>query len=171
MMLVKFDNNEIPLYNLLIIGEAHFCLSGDVNHQNCRCWASENLKIIYQTPLHDAKMTVWVRIVAVGIIGLYFFEESNVAVCFNKEWNIDMISNFLLPEPKDIVNLLQLCFNKEAPSHTPQTWRWKCWVLFSNIALSSKVPVWISTGRHDRWIYPSAIFFAWEYLKSRVISK
>ncbi|PNF21976.1 hypothetical protein B7P43_G17843, partial [Cryptotermes secundus] len=39
--------------------EARFHLSGYVNLQNCRIWASENPNVIHEEPLHSKKIGVW----------------------------------------------------------------------------------------------------------------
>ena len=60
--------------------EAHFQLSGFVNKQNCRFWGSANPRIIYQRPLHPAKVMVWCAVTAKHIIGPYFFEDHDGVV-------------------------------------------------------------------------------------------
>lgn len=52
--------------------EAHFYLSGHVNKQNCRIWASENPKAIVQKPLHAERVTVWCAFWSGGVIRPFF---------------------------------------------------------------------------------------------------
>ena len=54
--------------------EAHFYLTGYINMQNCRIWATENPLKTQPAPLHPAKVIVWCRLTASFIIGPYFFE-------------------------------------------------------------------------------------------------
>lgn len=43
---------------LITSDEAHFCLNGTVNKQNCRFYATENPHLVHEEPLHDKKVTV-----------------------------------------------------------------------------------------------------------------
>jgi len=56
--------------------EAWFHLSGYVNSQNSRIWASENPKAIHEEPLHSEKTGVWFGMSRRRIIGPVFFEET-----------------------------------------------------------------------------------------------
>ncbi|GFV54825.1 uncharacterized protein TNCV_3683501 [Trichonephila clavipes] len=60
-------------WKMLWSDEAHFHLTGYVNTQNCRIWASEIPLATQLTPLHPA---VWCEFKASFIIGLYVFEEA-----------------------------------------------------------------------------------------------
>ncbi|GFW64451.1 transposable element Tc1 transposase [Trichonephila clavipes] len=48
--------------------EAHFCLKGYVNKQNCRIWSEANPQVYVETPLHPEKLTVWYTLWAGGIL-------------------------------------------------------------------------------------------------------
>jgi len=50
-------NDDGVINSLLMTDEAHFHLSGYVNKQNCRCWASENPQELHQRPLHSERLT------------------------------------------------------------------------------------------------------------------
>ncbi|GFT07064.1 hypothetical protein TNCV_1415951 [Trichonephila clavipes] len=50
------------------IDEAHFCLNGYVNKQNCRIWSEANPQVYVETPLHPEKLTVWCALWAGGIL-------------------------------------------------------------------------------------------------------
>ena len=68
---------NIPVGVVLISSdEAHFHLSGTVNKQNFRYWATENLQEIHQRPLHTPYVTVWCAFAEFGVLGPYFFEEN-----------------------------------------------------------------------------------------------
>lgn len=68
-------DNDWP-WKILWTDEAHFHLTGYVNTQNCRIWATENPLATNPVPLHPAKVTVWCGFTASFIIGPYFFEET-----------------------------------------------------------------------------------------------
>jgi len=72
-MQVLLEENENAI--IIMCDEAHFYLSGDVNKQNLRFWASENPLNIHEKPLHSERVTVWRAIGIFGIIGPYFFED------------------------------------------------------------------------------------------------
>lgn len=65
---------------LLMSDEAHFHLSGFVNKQNFRYWATENPQHLHKVPLHSAKVTVWCAVSAFRIFGPFFFEENGLTV-------------------------------------------------------------------------------------------
>jgi hypothetical protein len=52
--------------------EAYFHLSGCVNKQNFRYWATDNPRQLQERPLHSECVTVWCGIAKFGIIGPYF---------------------------------------------------------------------------------------------------
>ncbi|GFV30863.1 DUF4817 domain-containing protein [Trichonephila clavipes] len=79
--------------------EAHFCLNGYVNTQNCRIWNEANPQVYVETQLHPEKLTVWCALWACGIIGSYFFkndEGHNITV--NGDQYRAMIRNFFISE-------------------------------------------------------------------------
>lgn len=86
------------LGNMVMSDEAHFHLCGAVNRQNCRIWATESPRQTQQLPLHSPKITVWCGIHAGGIIGPYFFENSDGnTVSVNAQRYREMIRTFLIP--------------------------------------------------------------------------
>lgn len=56
--------------------EAWFHLSGYINSQNYRTWATENPHHFVETSLHPAKIGVWVAMSRRRIIGPIFFNEN-----------------------------------------------------------------------------------------------
>ena len=66
--------------------EAWFHLSGYVNSQNSRYWASENPHQYHETPLHSQKIGVWCAMSRRRIIGPLFFTET-----INSERYLDLI--------------------------------------------------------------------------------
>jgi hypothetical protein len=59
--------------------EAWFQLSGYVNSQNYRTWATENPHVFLESSLHPIKIGVWVAISRRRIIGPIFFNETITA--------------------------------------------------------------------------------------------
>jgi len=167
-LLSAFENEEIPLHNLLITDEAHFYLSGHVNHQNCRFWATENPEIIHEKPLHDPYVTVWAGVASFGIIGPYFFEERNQPVRVNKDRYIDMIKNFVIPELKKKRKFSLTWFQQDGA--TPHTA--KKTIAFLKQAFKERI-ISIHSGNDIQWSPRSpdlstCDYFLWGYLKSRV---
>ncbi|GFW20146.1 uncharacterized protein TNCV_2320871 [Trichonephila clavipes] len=69
---VEWAQNEIAVVpdfhnRILFSDEAHFCLNGYVNKQNCRIWSEANPQVYVETPLHAEKLTVWCALWAGGI--------------------------------------------------------------------------------------------------------
>jgi hypothetical protein len=97
-LLQSVSENSSFIENLFMSDEAHFTLSGCVNKQNCRFWASTNPHLLHESPLHSEKVTVWCAISAQHIIGPYFFEnESGNAVTVNGDRYRTMLQSFFLP--------------------------------------------------------------------------
>ena len=66
--------------------EAHFYLNGLVNKQNYRFWGSEKPEYTAERPLHSPKCTAWCAINVRGIIGPFWFQDSDeVAVTVTAE--------------------------------------------------------------------------------------
>ncbi|GFX47309.1 hypothetical protein TNCV_1914091 [Trichonephila clavipes] len=70
---VDWAQNEIavvPYFHkrILFSDEAHFCVKGYVNKQNCRIWSEANPQVYVETPLHPEKLTVWCALWAGGIL-------------------------------------------------------------------------------------------------------
>ncbi|GFU41327.1 transposase [Trichonephila clavipes] len=101
---VKWAQNEISVVpdfhkRILFRDEAHFCLNGYVNKQNCRIWREANPQVYVETPLHPEKLTVWCALLAGGIIGPYFIKNDEVHnVTVNGDRYRAMITNFFIPE-------------------------------------------------------------------------
>jgi hypothetical protein len=55
-VLNALDNDE--LNHVLMTNEENFRLCANVSSQNCRDWATENLRDIHQKPLHSEKVVV-----------------------------------------------------------------------------------------------------------------
>jgi hypothetical protein len=75
--------------------EAHFELPGCVNKQN-RSGATRNE--LHVKPFHSQGGTVWSGILAFGIIGHFFEDETGNAVTVTSDRYVHMVNEFLLPE-------------------------------------------------------------------------
>lgn len=69
------DNLDILDYTWFS-DEAWFHLSGYINSQNCRIWASKNLNAIHEEPPYSKKIGVWCGISWRRIIGPIFFDTT-----------------------------------------------------------------------------------------------
>lgn len=96
---VEMARNQSDFWQKIIMSdEAHFSLSGGVNKQNCRFYATENPQIIHEKPLYEQKVTVWCGICATMIIGPYFFENGAGATeTVNGDRYRAMITDFMMP--------------------------------------------------------------------------
>jgi len=165
-MQVLLEENEI----IIMSDEAHFHLSGEVNKQNLRYWASENPLNIHEKPLHSERVTVWCAIGISGVIGPNFFEDENGAtVTVNAERYIHMLNNtFLRPQKKRqrLHNMQNVYFQQDGA--TPHTARLSIDVL--RRMFPGRV---ISRFGDTPWPPRSpnlttCDFFLWGYLKSHV---
>ncbi|GFS81039.1 hypothetical protein TNCV_1223291 [Trichonephila clavipes] len=63
---IEWAQNEIAVAHdfhrrVLFSDEAHFCLNGYVNKQNCRIWSEANPQVYVETALHPEKTDCLVR--------------------------------------------------------------------------------------------------------------
>jgi hypothetical protein len=70
------QNNEVSCNNVWFSDEAHFHLDGEINKQNVRFSASENLRVIHEKVHHALRITVWVAISSHGQLVPIVFEET-----------------------------------------------------------------------------------------------
>jgi hypothetical protein len=98
--------------------EAHFYVTGCVNMQNMRYWATDKTRELHQRPLHSPRVTVWCAISSVGIIGPWFFEENEQTVTVTSDRYVNMLEEFFLPRI-DEMDLGDIRFQQdEATAHT-----------------------------------------------------
>lgn len=69
------DGHLDPLM-FIMSDEAWFHLSGYVNSQNSRYWATQNPNLLFEQPLHDQKIGVWCAMTAKRIVGPIFFDTT-----------------------------------------------------------------------------------------------
>ncbi|KFM59960.1 hypothetical protein X975_14870, partial [Stegodyphus mimosarum] len=67
------------LWKILWTDETYFHLTGYVNTQNCRIWATKNLLATHPVPLHPEEVTVWYGFTASFILQPYFFEQTDAS--------------------------------------------------------------------------------------------
>ena len=84
------------LDDLWFSDEAHFLLSGCVNSKNNVYWGNAKPDFCMQRPLHSVKCTAWVALSKHGIIGPFWFEDTDTerALTVNTERYIDTLEKF-----------------------------------------------------------------------------
>ena len=166
----RIENNPDLLDVLLFSDEAHFHLSGHVNKQNMRFWASFQPHEHVQVPISVEKTTVWCATGRIGIFGPYFFEGDDAqTVTVNLEQYIDMLQRrFVLAiRRKRVVDLNTGVFQQDgAPPHCSNRTLEYLRQYFSGDRL-------ISRRTDNPWppyspdLNPPD-YFLWGYLKDRV---
>jgi len=75
--------------------EAHFFLNGHVNKKNCIFWGSSKPDEVFETNVHDLKVTAWMAISSQGTIGPFFFmdEDKNTVTVTSKRY-LEVLSSF-----------------------------------------------------------------------------
>jgi hypothetical protein len=76
-MLQNLQLNPDLLNNIWFSDESHFHLDGYCNKQNMRIRGTEKPEKFIEKPVHSQYVTIWCAICAQGLIGLYFFENSD----------------------------------------------------------------------------------------------
>ena len=88
----KLQENADCFSNVWFSDECHFQLSGHVNKQNMRFWASEQPHEYTERPLHVDRVTVWCAISSNGIIGPYTFSDT-----VNSERYLSLLRSKFMP--------------------------------------------------------------------------
>ena len=86
--------NFTGLQRVWVSDQAHFPLTGQVNTQNCRVWASNAPDIVLETPPHSSRVTVWCAMSPTGIIGPFFKDADGHTQTVNKERYVDILKRF-----------------------------------------------------------------------------
>jgi hypothetical protein len=103
-MLGKYEINSDLLNNIWFTDESHFYLDGHCNKQNMRIWGTEKPENIIEKSAHPQYVTVWCAISAHGLIGPYFFENSNEERITVNQLNYqNMVENYFVPKLRDLV--------------------------------------------------------------------
>ena len=87
----RIENNPDDLGLILFSDKAHFHLSGHVNKQNMRFWASQQPHKHTLQPLNQEKVRVLCVIGKGEMLEPYFFEDDGNSVTVNAEQYIEMI--------------------------------------------------------------------------------
>jgi hypothetical protein len=91
-------NNGDVVNTLVMSDEAHFLVCGCVNKESCHDWTPNNPHEIHR-PLHSTKVTLWCAVYSHGIIGPYFYENTEGhTVTVNAECFKVMLETFLRSE-------------------------------------------------------------------------
>lgn len=167
-MLNRMENDENFIHNLFMSDEAHFHLSGYVNKQNFRYWATENPRQLHEKPLHCEKVTVWCAISSFGIIGPYFFEDNNGrTVTVNAERYVHMIETYVTQTLATFhENAINAWFQQDgATSHTARISLDAVNAVFPNRLISRRGNLPWPARSPD---LAACDYFLWGYLKSKV---
>lgn len=159
---------NIPVGAVLISSdEAHFHLSGTVNKQNFRYWATENPQEIHQRPLHSPYVTVWCAVAEFGVLGPYFFEENGQKVTVTADRYCHMIETFLRPNLNQFTrNHEEVWFQQDgATAHTARRSLTILRELFPGHLLSLRGDVTWPPRSPD---LSPCDFFLWGHLKAQV---
>ena len=136
--------------------EAWFHLSGYVNSQNTRVWASENPHVFHESPLHSEKVGVWCAISGERIIGPIFFEETVNTVAYKNIFT-DFVNQL------DDMELTQGYFQQDgATCHTSN----ESMAFISSFFEDRVISKGLWPPRSPDLTTPD--YFLWGYLKSRV---
>lgn len=163
----KCDDNDEFLSLLITSDEAHFSLSGYVNRQNCRFWATDNPKEVFEKPLHSPRVTVWCALTSNEIIGPYFFEDDEGnAVTVNGKRYCALLRRYFIPKLKRKNLIHSAWFQQDgATCHTSKDSMALLREQFSGRLVSR----WgdVSWPPRSPDLTPLD-FFLWGYLKSKV---
>jgi len=144
--------------------EAWFHLSGYVNSQNYRIWATENPHEFRETSLHPQKIGVWCAVSRKRIVGPIFFTDT-----INSDNYVKILEQFVseLEEEEIVAGHFQ---QDGAPAHTAKNTAPYLKTYFANRIISKsnrylETEVEWPTRSPDLTILD---FFLWGHLKNRV---
>ena len=148
--------------------ECHFHLSGLVNPQNRVYWVNEIPDICFKRPLHSVKCTAWMTISRHGLIGPFWFEDTDGnALMVNKDRYLQVLMKFwrALGRRNDLVRDNQWIQQDGAPPHTArETLAWLYQTFGDRVISRMTAHEW---APHSPDLTPPD-FFLWGYLKARV---
>lgn len=163
-----FAENPEILNCLLMSDEAHFHLSGYVNKQNFRYWATENPQQLHELPLHSDKVTVWCAVSAFGIFGPFFFEENDLTVTVTSQRYQQLLRNFEQQLHDEGVDMGRIWFQQDgATAHTARESMTIVRRMFPGRVISKFGDLNWPARSPD---LSACDFFLWGYLKSKVFS-
>jgi len=158
---IKFDG---ILDLTFFTDESWFHLSGYVNSQQSRYWATEKPKIFVETPLHSQKVGVWCAISRRRIVGPIFFENTITS----KEY-VKILEEFV--PHLDSEEIETAFFQQDgAPAHTVKNTAPHLQSYFSDriISKSNKFLETEAEWPPRSQDLTSPDFFLWSHLKNKV---
>ncbi len=168
----KYGNNSDSLKNIWFSDESHFYLDGHCNKQNMRIWGTEKPENFVEKSAHPKYVTVWCAISAQGLIGPYFFENSNEEkITVNQSNYQNMLENYFIPKLREMVGDKfgdQIFMQDGASSHTAKQTMELLKKYFGEKIISIK--------SEDIWPPYSpdlnpCDYFLWGFLKDKVFSE
>lgn len=100
-MLKKIEDDSRFLHSILWTDECSFSLSGHVNRQNYRFWGKEQPSNVFERPLFEKKLCVFVALSAKFALKPFFFENADGALTtVNGARYADMVNSFVVPQLK-----------------------------------------------------------------------
>jgi hypothetical protein len=168
---VFFEDHPLVLKRLWFTDEAHVDLTGYVNKQNMRFWATQNPHIIHESPLHPQRVTVWCAISSQGLIGPFFIAGSVTGETYR-----NLVQRQFLPELERLgFPVGRQWFMQDGA--TPHTANDTLDVLFSNFkqrVLSNRYSQRHNVGHdwppHSPDLNPCD-FFLWGFLKDKIFQQ
>lgn len=154
--------------NIIFSDEAHFQLNGEINKQNMRYWSEENPQAIIQATHHPKRCTVWAGLASWGIIGPFFFEDSNgAATTINQTRYQDMLRRYLAKELKKHSGYTSDTWFQQdgATPHTTKASLAVCNEMFPGKVISLRGDIEWPPRSPD---LSPLDFFLWGYLKGKV---
>ncbi len=172
-MLKRLETDPDFIHKIWFTDESHFYLNGFVNKQNMRIWGTEKPDAVVEIPAHAEYVTVWTAISSQGIIGPYFFENSNGKRETVRQENYQqMIENYFVPTLQGLVGEEefenQIFMQDGASPHTARNT-----MILLEKYFGSRI---ISNKSEDFWPPHSpdlnkCDFYLWGYVKDRVYSQ
>ena len=93
-MLLRIENDNSYLDNIVFSDEAIFHFCGKINKHNCRIWGSENPHVIHEHERDTPKVNVWCGLTRNSVIGPFFFIKARVI----GHVYVDMLQNFFIDQ-------------------------------------------------------------------------
>lgn len=168
-MLIIENTHYFSLFSLIsdeiiFTDEAWFYLTGYINSQNTRTWATENPHEILESPLHPEKIGVWCGITRKKIYGPIFFERT-----INSDQYIKILEQFIPQLQED--EILNGYFQQDgAPAHTARNTAKHLVTYFANriISKSNRYLETVIDWPPRSPDLTSPDYFLWAHLKNRV---
>jgi hypothetical protein len=164
--------NSSFIDNIWFTDESHFYIDGYINKQNWRIWGSEKPEVFVEKTAHPKYVTVWCALSSKGLIGPYFFENSEgERQTVNQQNYQSMIKNFFVPQLKEKFgdNLSEHIFCQDGAScHTSKSSLELLKTYFGTNIISNKTENYWPPYSPD--LNPCD-FFLWGFLKDNVFKE